>query len=287
MNEANEESSQNPSEEQSTNNEHSEEQSFKLLVNRKTNELRLQDTSGKELLLKAILVGEDEDKDEIEDEFEDNTEEPLSSDEFRKAIEKIDELGLTWTADSPPLIKPKNEESEVNLGNEEFLQIQTAHPNLPSEIGFVIGYALTGNKTYANLVGGLENLASKAEIFKQKVVTPEFRSEFFFKHAIKVPYLHDIDWEVVLKLSENNVEGMPAVAYGLLSLTLREPYSNSFASNHRHLTVAVNEKSLDRFIEIFTKIKSRLNISLELTKSMTDVMEEENKENDKSTKRLE
>lgn len=205
---------------------------------------------------------------ENSDDEEEEAVEPLTLEQLEDAFTRLDKIGLTWSADSPPGIIPKDEESETGFGTEEFQQIQRDYPTLPREVGIIMSFVFTGNRALADYVGGEPQLGPKAEILKQHFLTPELRSEFFFRNAIKVPYLADIDWEVVLKLDEKGVEHWPAATYAMLSLVLREPSLQSRASHRRATTVAVNEAAVDRFLSIFADIKEALESSKEITKQI-------------------
>src|SRR5437867_3405664 len=67
---------------------------------------------------------------------------PLTSDEFRSVLEQTDALGLTWSADIPPRIKPKNGEKRDILLSEEYAKIQQKYPSFPRELGLVMFHAL-------------------------------------------------------------------------------------------------------------------------------------------------
>lgn len=245
-----------------------------FIINKKTGDMTIVDPEGNRMMMKATIIEEDDDDEEEEVE-------PLTTEEFRDALERLEKLGLTWTADAPSFIHVKNPEDKINLASEAFQSIQENFPGLPQEVHFAVNYLLTGDSSFADACGGIEALKEKAAIAREKIITPEFRSEFFFKHSIKVPYLVDIDWEVVLKFSEKNVTKFPAVAYGLLSLVFRERFTSRAASKDRHLTVAVNEELVDNFIAIFQEIKESLHASLEITQQVSvdhPLFEEEEEE---------
>jgi len=178
--------------------------------------------------------------------------------EFREALEAVDNLGLTWTADVSPFVKAKKPEAEKALVSEEFAALQAKYPHLPFEIYLAASYKLTGNKGVADAAGGEDTLREKAEIANEILIDNAFRSEFFFKHAIKVPYLRDIDWEVVYKLYERGVEEMPGIAYGLLALSLQDPFFTGRSPSAQHITVAVDENLLTKLIGILNEVKAKL-----------------------------
>lgn len=228
-----------------------------VTLNRSKNELTIRDpNTGRVVTLSAIV-------EEEEPEDRDEEEEPLTPEEFSGALQRLDALGLTWTADRSPRVKTKDGTPESVLLSDEYEQIQAAYPTLPRELRVVVPYALTRNRSFvaAGLptVGGEEYLESKAEIVRERLETPEYRSEFFFKQAIKIPYLETIDWEVVLKTHERNVETMPGAAYALLMLTLHNTNPRiSGLDEHQTITVAANLHLVDKIIRLLLEVRVAL-----------------------------
>lgn len=206
----------------------------------------------------------------IEDEDEQQIVEPLTIEEFARALTQLQRLGLIWTADNPPIIRAKDKRSEASFGKEEFFLLQQEFPTLPREVGAVVIFALMGTSATAELVGGEKALKKKAELVDEFVITNKFRSEFFFKHAIKVPYLSDLDWEVVFKMSEQGVSGCPRVSYGIVSLLLREPSFFGIASEPKVLTAAVSVELLDKFIKSFGELRKELQRAEKIGDEMED-----------------
>jgi len=189
-------------------------------------------------------------------EEEDQEVKQLTPEELRTALQRLDALGLTWTADNVPAVKPKETGTDSPFFAEEFEKLREDYPSLPSELSVIIGHVLTGHEIPPNIVGSEDDLEKKSAIVREMLITPRYRSEFFFKHAIKVPYLIDIDWEVVLKLSERNVRDIPGVSYALLSLIFREP--SPTRNNRQTTTVAVDEYLVDRLLSIMSDVKDYL-----------------------------
>lgn len=239
-----------------------------VVINKATNELTFTDpVSGQTATLKVNVIEEEEDEDEEELE-------PLTPDEFREVLQQIEALGLTWTADRYPRIKAKDVKSEGALFSGAFEEIQGEYPGLPRELSVVLSYALTGNKAFiaggVDAVGGEDFLEQKSETVRELLITPDFRAEFFFKHAIKVPYFESIDWEVVLKTYEKNVGRPVGVPYALLLLTFHN--TNPKASKideHQNVTVAVDEGLIDRLMGTLLEVK----LALENSRELTDVLE--------------
>lgn len=230
----------------------SSDESIEVTLNKATKELTLKDPTGKVVTIKANVVEDDED-----DEHE--VIEPLPPDEFRKALEKMSSLGLTWTADRIPRVIAKDPDAESALFSEDFQNLQEAYPNLPRELSVVVYHALTGGPAYESVVGNEKELKEKVAAVHDLLLTSGFRSEFFFKHAIKVPYFETIDWEVVFKTHERNVAGMPAVAYALLLLTFHNTNSRvSKIDEHQNTTVAVDLKLVNKLIGLLVDVKTGL-----------------------------
>jgi len=223
-----------------------------LIVDRFENELTLIRDSGQQVSLKAHII------DHSEEDEEDHDLPPMSPEDFEKAVRAVDKLGLAWTADTVPGVKAKSTETESNLLSDEFEKLQNEYPNLPYEVFLAASYFLTGSAIYAKEAGGLESLKRKAEIARELIVTPDYKSAYFFRAAIKVPYLRDIDWEVVFKLHERGVKEIPGIAYGLLALSLQDPFFTGRPGSIRHLTVAVDEKLVDYLLRILEELKSKL-----------------------------
>jgi len=224
------------------------DESVEVTVNKSTKEISLKDpATGRLVTLKANV---------IEDEEEKFT--PLTPDEFRNALEKLSALGLTWTADRIPRVVAKNPEAEDAFLSDEFKHLQRAYPNLPRELSAVVYHALTGSPVYYEVVGNEEGLKEKLSAVRDLLITSAYRSEFFFKYALKVPYFEDIDWEVVFKTHERNVEGIPASAYALLLLTFHNTNANVTADRHQNLSVAVDLKMVEKLIRLLVDIRTGL-----------------------------
>ena len=243
-----------------------------VIIDRSKDEVTIVDPKGQSLTFKTKVI-ESEEPDEEDSE-------PMTPEEFRDALERLDKLGLTWTADVSPQIKAKTPEAEAALVCEEFSDVQNEYPGLPFEIYLACSYALTKDRIFAMASGNQESLKEKANIASEVVIDAAFRHEFFFKHAIKVPYLSDIDWEVVFKLYEKGAEGIAGIPYGLLALSLQDPFNTNRVPNQRHITVAVDETLVNKLLESLNKVK----LKLENARRISDVLNEqhllEGKDND-------
>src|SRR2546425_3117307 len=89
-----------------------------VTFNRTKGELSLALPGGKTFSMKVNEVFDDADDD---DEPEHK---PLTPGEFREALNAVDKLGLTWTADLVPNLKAKSPENESALASEELDELQ-------------------------------------------------------------------------------------------------------------------------------------------------------------------
>lgn len=242
------------------------EESIQLKINKATNELTFTNpATGKTVTVRAIIEEGNEEEDDDDD--ENIKEGPLSPEEFRTVLNALGELGVTWSADIPPIPRFKKGVEPGQSFSVEYLRIQRNYPNFPGELAGVVLAAVMGNRQQASLVGSEDILKEKVAILHETgLVTPEFRSEFFFKHAIKVPYFEDADWEIVIKAYERAVKPMPKSAYALLSLAFRKPADTTLPIDEASLeyrrpdfvTVAVNEYLLDKLITLLTEAREAL-----------------------------
>jgi hypothetical protein len=240
------------------------DESLEATLDRSKNQVVLKDLkTGRITTLKANII-------ETEDDSEDNDGDeikPLSADEFRQALEQLAALGLTFTADRMPRVIAKDPKSEEGFFSDEFGRLQAAYPNLPREVSTVVYHALTGAPAPETVVGTKEELEKKVRAVRDLVVTANYRSEFFFKRATKLPYFEDIDWEVVFKTHERNVQEFPAVAYALLSLLF---HNSSALDEHQNTTVAVDLKLVNKLIRILVDVKTALEDAQQFTNAISE-----------------
>lgn len=241
-------------------------------VNRENGEVVFTDPTGKEFALKL-------DQEETEAERS----KPLTPEEFKQVWDKLNELGITWTTDIPPAPKFKPDWKPTATFSKEYRELQERYPTFPRELSRVILHKLL-HKPH-------EGKAEQKAGMISGLLTQEYRSEFFFKYAIKVPYFEDIDWEVVIKAYERGAYRMPKIAYALLALTLREPVDTSLnvedaAAEYREpefITVAVNEQLIDNLIDKLVTIKDALVKAQRAADSLPDDSEQEVKSNGGTT----
>ena len=237
-------------------------ETFDVTIDKSANQLTIRDpNTGRVVTLKARVTEPPE-----ETEFEQDVR-PLTPDEFRDALHRLDTLGVTWTADRMPRLVTKDEASDDAFLSEEYQQLQAKYPALPREVGAVVFHTLTGVPVPGSIVGSKDDLLKKVAIVQDLLITSEYRSEFFFKHAIKVPYFESIDWEVIFKTHERNVDKSPAIAYALLMLTFHNTNPRvSRLDEHQNMTVAADLNLVNKLIGTLIDIKA----ALEDTKQLAD-----------------
>lgn len=248
------------------------DESFELIVHKPNNELVLRNTvSGKEVTVKAKVI------EAVEEARKARKFQQLTPDEFQAVLERVDALGFNWSADIPPRLRLRKGVERNESFNEEFNEIQKQYPKFPTELGAVVMYVLTGEKPSPQLVGSGDDLARKAAIVQERLTnTSTYRSEFFFKYAIKVPYFEDLDWEVVIKAYEKNVNEMPKLAYALLNIVLRnpsdptKPINKSESNEPEFLTVAVNKFLVNKLIKGLIEIQKALKKAEIVAESLSD-----------------
>lgn len=252
------------------------EQIIQLKINRENNELSfLNPITGRNITVKALI------QEEKKQEEADVKRTPLTPEEFRAVLNSVDALGLTWSADIPPRPRFKKGVEPSQTLNPEYHKIQKKYPNFPRELAGVILVALMENKQPPDLVGNEDELKEKVAALRETLITPEYRSEFFFKHAIKVPYFEDADWEIVIKAFERAVKPMPKSAYALLSLVFRRPVDATLpiargSNEYRRpdfVTVAVNEYLLNKLITLLTEAKAALSKAQQVADLLDDQVE--------------
>lgn len=253
------------------------DETLEITIRKGTNEVILRNPKDNRIVkLKANFEEAIEEKiEEFEDDDEDTP--PLTPEEFEDGLRRLDALGLTFSVDLFPSIVAKNESSSDLINANEFESLQEKYPALPREVGFVAHNTLTGRDDALELLGGKESFEKKSQIVKELVLTDEYKSDFFFKHALKVPYLESIDWEVILKTHEKGVNGVVSVPYALLMLTFHNTNPRvGQLDMHQNITTAVNLDLIDKTLATFTKIRTALEEShkirdiLSKTKSVTE-----------------
>ncbi len=243
------------------------DESLEVTINKATNEISLKDpATGRLVTIRANIIEKEEEKEE-----EDEESEPLTPAEFREALESLAALGLTWTADRIPRVVAKDESAEDAFFTEEYDELQEAYPNLPRELSAVVYHALTGAPAYDSVVGTPEALKEKVSVVRDLLLNSKYRAEFFFKYALKVPYFESIDWEVLFKTHEKNVQEMPAVGYALLLLTFHNTNASVGALNkHQNVTVAVDLPLVNKLIRTLVDVKTGLEDAQKLSDQFTE-----------------
>ena len=187
----------------------------------------------------------------------------LTPDEFRAVLLEIESLGLTWSTDLPPQLLAKTQDGTGSFASGKLEDIEDRYPNLPNELGYVIWYALTGTEPITDLVGTKEDLEAKAEVVRELLITPEFRDEFFFSQMVKVAFFENLDWEVVVKTSEQGVQRFPGNAYALVTLLME---GNAHYGDKRDtVTFAINETRVERLLGVLIDMRAALQRAREVS----------------------
>jgi hypothetical protein len=210
---------------------------------------------------------------------------PLTAEEFRRAWEQLRALGITWTADILPVPSFLEGHNRDETFWKQYTELQKQFPTFPRELATVIMHGLVAPQPGTDL-------DEKLNVIRSELFTHDYRADFFFKYAIKVPYLEDLDWEVVIKAHERGVNAMPRIAYALLRLNFRTPdfrniIDEDALEGYREpdlLTVAVNEELIDKLIERLIEVRRALDKTQKLAASLTDLTQEENDNGTSSAK---
>ena len=244
------------------------EETLEITINKATKEAILRNPKDSRVLrLKANF---EDALEEVED--DDDEVQPLTPEQFEDGIKRLDALGLTFSVDLFPSIKSKNENSPDIIDAEEFESIQDSYPLLPREVGLVAHNIITGNLHGLDLLGGREFFEKKSEIAERLVVTSKYREDFFFQHALKVPYFESIDWEINLKTHENGVKNNVSVPYALLMLSFHNTNPKLGRLDvHQNITVAANRELLGKLLVSLTEAKLALDESEKMREILNNI----------------
>lgn len=163
---------------------------------------------------------------------------PLPLSEFESVLAQLHELGVTWAEEYPLRLKPIDDNEPERLKDPRLLELQRKFPYFPTELNALLMAAFLGIAAPPQVVGDAATAEAKARVVADRVVSQELKDSFFFKHAIKVPRLAHLDWEIVVKQAEQGVQGVPSTAYALLSLrtgSASEAADTCFAADERLL----------------------------------------------------
>lgn len=188
----------------------------------------------------------------------------LAVKDFVKALREVDKLGLTWTGDFYPDVRPKSPGDESALDAGDFERISNAYPQLPREVGYVVLHLLTGAN--ADVVGDEEALKAKSEAVEELLLTPSYRSEFFFNHLLKVPKLAETDWEVVIKTSDQSIKELTPTPYAVISLRVLSSMHDE--EKYKTLSFAVDELRAAQMIEMLSDVQVQLKRTQELAEKL-------------------
>lgn len=246
----------------------SADETLEITIRKETNEVILRNPKDNRIVkLKANFEEaiEEELKYDDEDEIP-----PLTPEEFEDGVRRIYALGLTFSVDLFPTLLARDEASSELIDSDEFDSIRNKYPMLPREVGFVAHNTLTGRNDGSELLGGDENFEKKSQVVKELVLTEDYKAEFFFAHALKVPYFESIDWEVVLKTREKGVVDIISVPYALLLLTFHNTNPKmGDIDKHQNVTVAVNQDLVDKLLATLTEVRTALDESNKVAKLLS------------------
>jgi hypothetical protein len=234
------------------------DETLEITIRKGTNEVVIRNPKDNRIVrLRANI--EDSLQEQLDD--DENEIQPLTPEEFEKALREVDMLGLTFTPELYPSVITKDESSSV-VNGEDLERLEEKYPDLPKEVGIVVFNTLTSSTFGLEFIGGSEYFERKSKIIKEILINNSFRDEFFFRHSLKVPYFESIDWEVILKTHERGVEGIVGVPYALLMLTFHNtnPKIGKF-DIHQNVTVAVDRYLIDKLLATLSKVRASLDES--------------------------
>jgi hypothetical protein len=228
---------------------------LEILIRRDEEEIILRNPKDGKVVKLTGRVYSDESSKEEESEEDDAPPVPLTPEEFEDGIRQLDAIGLTFDVDLLPRVLAKDETVDINP--EVFDKIQRTFPSLPSEVGLVAHNTMTGTRFGIERLGGNEAFEKKSEIVQALLITDLYREQFFFRHALKLPYLESIDWEITIRKREKGVKSALSVPYAMLMLTLRDGNQSPDLAQ-RSFTVAVSRDLIDKHLAVLTEARTAL-----------------------------
>jgi len=174
-------------------------------------------------------------------------------------------MGLSWTSDFPPQLRSSGT-GPASIGKSEFEKLATTYPQLPLEVSALIQFIITGLPPSVSLVGTNIERDKKAEVVKSLIVTPEYRSEFFFENSIKLHKLCSLDWEIVIKAAEKGVARVPACTYAIFSLVLHKSENDE----HRDISFATDLKGIRRLKRALLEVEEQFDTAMRLSEKLTE-----------------
>lgn len=230
------------------------EQTLEITIRKDTNEIILRDPAENKIFrLKPVS----ESPPEYAEEDQQDEDGILTPEEFEDGVSRIYKLGLEFSADLSPQLFVSNEENADLIDGSELRKIQSRYPKLPREVGLVAHNSITGQKVGVISLGGPDFYAKKEVTAKNFIINTKYKEDFFFKHALKVPYLKELDWEVNMKLHEKGVRDSPNIPYCLLRIVYAESDSRGLGSDYS-VTMAIGRSNIDQFIAALTDLRAAL-----------------------------
>jgi hypothetical protein len=155
---------------------------------------------------------------------------PLSIGDFSAVLQRVQELGVTFTPDViPQLQKLPSAPSDFQ---EQVAQLAEEYPTFLEEFGQAVRHALAGWST--TKLGTPDQITAKARAI-EPLLSEDFRCEFFFRNATKLPRFEELDWEIVVKVGERGVSSVPGTMYAILKLGLTDEMDLVFAADGKRV----------------------------------------------------
>ncbi len=230
------------------------DETLEITIHRDTNEIVLRNPKDDKVVRMRATVEESHPSDEAEKPIA-----PLTPEQFHDGISRLTKLGFAFSPDLRPEVVRKTDAPDP-VDDVAYRKLQEDYPSLPYEAGLVIYQTLTGGNKESELLGGAESLKEKSKIATEFLIDENFKADFFFRHALKIPFLESIDWEVVIKTHERGVPGPIAVPYSIVTMVMHDSNANR-GNEHQNITVALNANLVDKLLARLTEIRTALKSS--------------------------
>lgn len=230
------------------------EEKLEITIRKASNEIILRNPrDGKVVRLTGTFGSE---TDEPEDEGPHPVPPPLTPEAFEVGMRRLHAIGFTFDADLLPNVVARDDKVDINP--EAFMELQSEFPQLPGEVGLVAHNTLTGNRHGLERLGGAASFEKKSSIVQEMLINDAYREQFFFRHALKLPSLELIDWEITMRMREKGVKGSVNVPYAVLQLSLRNKHHLTGARSDRSYSVAVSRELIDKHLAALSEARTAL-----------------------------
>lgn len=192
---------------------------------------------------------------------------PTTGDEFSSILREVDGLGWQWSTDDPPALIAK---PSMTPDTDALNTLSKKYPSFPRELSHIIKHALWGWSPDIDIVGPPADLPAKVASVSSMILTDEYRSQFFFEHATRLRKFYDLDWEIMVKAAERNINRVPGTVYANISLETSETQPD-FEERTAATLFAADARALKRMI---TLLQDALK-ALEKAQTMAHVMRHE------------